>query len=113
SAASTICPPLSSTSLGLATLSSCGARKSPRIRPAIKLSTTITTTPMPIHFQSNVPVISSSFLVTLVGSATFSDAATAPDLIRTHTPGVGRDRKVAGQVPAFCRDAPAYHVNQP
>src|SRR5262245_15325655 len=60
-AASTICPPRSSTSLGLATPSNCGARKSPRIRPAIKLSTTITTTPMPIHFQSKVPVISSSF----------------------------------------------------
>jgi hypothetical protein len=60
-AASTICPPLSLTFSGLATPSSCGARKSPRIRPAIKLSTTITTTPMPIHFQSKVPVISSSF----------------------------------------------------
>src|SRR5215471_3365360 len=60
-AASTICPPRSSTSSGLATPLSCGARKSPRIRPAIKLSTTITTTPMPIHFQFKVPVISSSF----------------------------------------------------
>src|SRR5215471_5336337 len=109
-AASTICPPLSSTSLGLATLSSCGARESPRIRPAIKLSTTITTTPMPIHFQSKVPVISSSLLVTLVDAVTFSAAATAPDLTHTRTQRWSRPQCRGPGSSLAAGMSPAYHV---
>ena len=54
-------PPAQLDILGAGDAFKLRSKKKPRVRPAIKLSTTITTTPMPIHFQSKVPVISSSF----------------------------------------------------
>ena len=100
-AASTICPPAQRDILGAGDAFKLRSKKKPQGQAGDKVKHDhhdhADADPLPVQGSGDFLLL----LVTLVGAATFSAAATAPDLTHTRTPGVGPDSRVAGQVPAF------------